>query len=145
VTLTQILKTLVTCILVISFLLVTVSAYQQHRKISALAELSDATSAIITRISVEELAYVDNNGNLHTYTIDPAKLESLSTRREFGGENFDFQVSIRYEAGGECVLGPFGLTPPDDRTIGSLAVPCVLYENAYFSPAKLSVMAWRAL
>lgn len=143
-TLTQILKTLVTCILVISFLLVTVSAYQQHRKISALAELSDATSAIATSLSIEELAFVDNDGKSHMYTIDPAKLEGLSTRREFGRENFDFQVSIRYEAGGERVLGPFGLTPPDDMTIGSLAVPCVLYENAHFLPAKLSVMAWRA-
>jgi len=144
VTLTQILKTLVTIILVISFLLVTVSAYQQHRRISALAELSDATTAIVTRLSVEELAYVDNDGNLHMYTIDPAKLEGLSTRREFGGENFDFQVSVRYEAGGERVLGPFGSTPPEDRTRGSLAVPCVIYENAHFLPAKLSVMAWRA-
>ncbi|TKJ26188.1 MAG: hypothetical protein CEE41_02830 [Hadesarchaea archaeon B3_Hades] len=143
-TLTQILKTLVTIILVISFLLVTVSAYQQHRRISALAELSDATTAIVTRLSVEELAYVDNDGNLHMYTIDPAKLEGLSTRREFGGENFDFQVSVRYEAGGERVLGPFGSTPPEDRTRGSLAVPCVIYENAHFLPAKLSVMAWRA-
>ena len=143
-TLTQILKTLVTCILVISFLLVTVSAYQQHRAISALAELSDATSAIVTRLSIEELAFVDNDGKSRMYTIDPAKLEGLSTRRELGWENFDFQVSIRYEAGGECVLGPLGLTPPDDRTIGSLVVPCVLYENAHFLPAKLSVMAWRA-
>jgi len=144
VTLTQILKTLVTCILVISFLLVTVSAYQQHRRISALAELSDATSAIVTRLSVEELAYVDNDGNLHMYTIDPAKLEGLSTRWEFGGENFDFQVSVRYESGSERVLGPFGSTPPEDRTRGSLAVPCVIYENAHFLPAKLSVMTWRA-
>jgi len=144
VTLTQILKTLVTCILVISFLLVTVSAYQQHRRISALAELSDATTAIVTRLSVEELVYVDNDGNLHMYTIDPAKLEGLSTRREFGGENFDFQVSVKYEAEGEHVLGPFGSTPPEDRAIGSLAVSCVLYENAHFLSAKLSVMAWRA-
>lgn len=143
-TLTQILKTLVTIILVISFLLVTVSAYQQHRRISALAELSDATTAIVTRLSVEELAYVDNDGNLHMYTIDPAKLESLSTRREFGGENFDFQVSVMYEARGERVLGPFGSTPPEDGTRGSFAVSCVIYENAHFLPAKLSVMAWRA-
>ena len=143
-TLTQILKTLVTCILVISFLLVTVSAYQQHRRISALAELSDATTAIVTRLSVEELAYVDNDGNLHMYTIDPEKLESFSTRREFGGDNFDFQVSVRYEARGEQVLGPFGSTPPEDKTIGSLAVSCVLCENAHFIPAKLSVMAWQA-
>jgi hypothetical protein len=142
-TLTQILKTLVTCILVISFLLVTVSAYQQHRAISGLAELSDATSAIATRLSVEELAYVDNNGKLYMYVIDPLKLEGLSTRLEFGGENFDFQVSVKYE-GGERVLGPYGSTPPDDRTIGSLALPCVLYENARFHPAKLSLTVWRA-
>ncbi len=142
-TLTQIMKTLITCILVISFLHETVSAYQQHRAISALAELSDATSAIATRLSVEELAYVDNDETLHMYTIDPAKLEGLSTRREFGGENFDFQVSVRYEVGGERVLGPYGLMPPEGKARGSLAVACVLNENDRFLPAKLEVIAWR--
>ena len=143
-TLTQIFKTLITCILVISFLMITVSAYQQHRTISALAELTDATSAIVTRLSVEELAYVDNDGKLHMYSIDPAKLESCSARWEIGGENFDFQVFVGYEAGVEHVLGPYGPAPPDDRARCSLAVPCALYENDRFLPAKLSVIAWRA-
>lgn len=142
-TLTQIFKTLITCILVISFLMITVSAYQQHRTISALAELTDATSAIVTRLSVEELAYVDNDGKLHMYSIDPAKLESCSTRWEIGGKNFDFQVSVSYEAEDENVLGPYGSTPPDDRARCSLAVACALYENGRFLPAKLSVIAWR--
>ncbi|MBA7604534.1 hypothetical protein ES703_11659 [subsurface metagenome] len=143
-TLTQIFKTLITCILVISFLMITVSAYQQHRTISALAELTDVTSAIVTRLSVEELAYVDNDEKLHMYSIDPAKLENCSTRWEIGGENFDFRVSVSYEAGGEHVLGPYGSAPPDDRTRCSLAVACALYENGRFLPAKLGVIAWRA-
>ncbi|MDH5442868.1 MAG: hypothetical protein OEX16_00995 [Hadesarchaea archaeon] len=142
--LTQILKTLATCILVISFLLVTVSAYQQYRSISALAELSDATSAIVIRLSVEELAYVDNDGKLHMYALDPAKLDNLQTRQLIGGENYDFQVSMSYEAGGEHVLGPYGSAPPDDRARCSLAVACALYENGRFLPAKLSVIAWCA-
>lgn len=143
-TLTQIFKTLITCILVISFLMITVSAYQQHRTISALAELTDVTSAIVTRLSVEELAYVDNDEKLHMYSIDPAKLENCSTRWEIGGENFDFRVSVSYEAGGEHILGPYGSAPPDDRARCSLAVACALYENGRFLPAKLSVIAWRA-
>ncbi len=142
--LTQILKTLATCILVISFLLVTVSAYQQYRSISALAELSDATSAIVIRLSVEEMAYVDNDEKLHMYSIDPAKLENCPTRWEISGENFDFRVSVSYEAGGEHVLGPYGSAPPDDRARCSLAVACALYENGRFLPAKLSVIAWCA-
>jgi len=143
-TLTQILKTLAICILVISFLLVTVSAYQQHLTISALAELTDVTSAIVTSLSVEKLAYVDNDEKLHMYSIDPAKLENCFTRLEIAGENFDFRVSVSYEAGGEHVLGPYGSAPPDDRARCSLAVACVLYENGRFLPAKLSVIAWRA-
>jgi hypothetical protein len=142
--LTQILKTLFTCILVISFLLVTVSAYQQHRTISALAELTDVTSAIVTRLSVEELAYVDNDEKLQMYSIDPAKLENCSTRWEISGKNFDFRVSVSYETGDEHVLGPYGSAPPDDRTRCSLAVACALYENGRFLPAKLSVIAWCA-
>ncbi len=143
-TLTQILKTLTTCILVISFLLVTVSAYQQHRTISALTELTDVTSAIVTRLSVEELAYVDNDEKLHMYSIDPEKLENCPTRWEIGGENFDFLVSVSYEAGSEYILGPYGLAPPEDKARCSLAVACALYEDGRFLPAKLSVIAWRA-
>ena len=142
-TLTQILKTLVTCILVISFLLVTVSAYQQHRTLSELAELSDATSSIATRLSVDELAYVDNGGKLHMYTLDPSKLEGLSAQWEIGGENFEFQVSVRYEAGGERVLGPYGSIPPEGKARCSFTVANALYENDRFLPAKLSVIVWR--
>lgn len=143
-TLTQIFKTLITCILVISFLMITVSAYQQHRTISALAELTDATSAIITRLSVEELAFVDNDRKLHMYSIDPAKLENCSTHWEIGGENFDFQVFVSYGVGGEHVLGPYGSALHDDRARCSLAVACALYENGRFLPAKLSVIVWHA-
>jgi len=92
-TLTQILKTLVTCILVISFVLLTISAYQRHRTISAIAEISDTTSAIATRLTVDELVYVDSDGNLHMYTIDPAKLDNIPTfTLEIGGTT----SAIRY-------------------------------------------------
>jgi hypothetical protein len=141
-TLTQILKALVTCILVISFVLLTISAYQRHRTISALAELSDATSAIATRLTVDELAYVDGSGRLYMYTIDSAKLDDLSTfTLEIGGDNFSYQMSVSYLGGGG---GTYGLTPPEGRTRCSLAVGCAIYEDNRFLPAKLSVIAWRA-
>lgn len=144
-TLTQILKTLVTCILVISFVLLTISAYQRHRTISALAELSDTTSAIATRLTVDELAYVDSDGNLHMYTIDPAKLDNIPTfTLEIGGDNFGYQISVSYLGEGEGTFGPYGLTPPKGRTRCSLAVGCALYQNNRFLPAKMSVIAWRA-
>lgn len=144
-TLTQILKALVTCILVISFVLLTISAYQRHRTISSLAELSDATSAIATRLTVDELAYVDGSGRLYMYTIDSAKLDDLSTFiLEIGGDNFSYQISVSYVGEDGDTYGPYGLTPPKGGTRCSLAVGCALCENNRFLPAKLSVIAWRA-
>ncbi|KUO40318.1 MAG: hypothetical protein AVW06_02610 [Hadesarchaea archaeon DG-33-1] len=146
-TLTQILKTLVTCILVITFVLVTASAYRHHRSISSLAKLSDATSTIITHLTVDELAYVDETDNSkHSYVLDPNKLENLVITTEFGGDNFEFQVMVHYKLGdGEQGLGPFGSAlPNDNKTNCSLTAACALWSSDRFLPAKLSVIAWYA-
>lgn len=146
-TLTQILKTLVTCILVITFILVTASAYRHHRSISSLAKLSDATSSIITHLAVDELVYVDEaDNNKHSYVLDPDKLENLVSTAEFGGDNFKFQVTVHYRLGDdEQELGPYGSVLPSDNTTNcSLTAACTLWSNDRFLPAKLSVIAWYA-
>jgi septation ring formation regulator EzrA len=145
-TLTQILKTLVTCILVITFILVTASAYRHHRSISSLAKLSDATSTIMTHLAVDELAYVDESDSKHSYIIDLSKLENLVFAAEFGGDNFEFQVTVNYKLGdNEQELGPYGSVLPNDNTTNcSLTAACALWSNDRFLPAKLSVIVWYA-
>jgi len=140
-TLTQILKMLVACILVITFVLVTASAYRQHRTISALAELTDATSAIVTQLAVDELAHVDETGNKYSYVLDPNMLENLTFRREIGGENFEFQISLGYQVSENNIFGP---ALPENRTNCSLVVACLLWLNDRFQLAKLGVIAWHA-
>jgi len=140
-TLTQILKMLVACILVIAFILVTASAYRQHRTTSALAKLTDATSSIVTQLAVDELAHVDETGNKHSYVLDPDKLENLTFKRKIGGENFEFQVSLGYQGSENRTFGP---APSENRTNCSLVAACSLWLNDRFQLAKLGVIAWYA-
>jgi len=140
-TLTQILKMLVACILVITFVLVTASAYRQHHTISALAKLTDAASAIVTRLAVDELAYVDETGDKYSYVLDPDKLENLTFKREVGGENFEFQVSLGYQGSENRTFGP---APPENKTNCSLIVACSLWLNDRLQLAKFGVIAWYA-
>ncbi|MDI6819889.1 MAG: hypothetical protein QMC89_03175 [Candidatus Hodarchaeaceae archaeon] len=143
--LTQILKTLVVCILAIILLLVTVSAYRQHRDISALAALSDATSAIAARLTAEELAYVDNISGKRCYILDPNGLENLTFVREIGKSKFEFQATLHYKRGGEeGTFGPYGPMPPSDEASCSLMIACSLWMNNRVLPAKLGVIAWYA-
>jgi len=140
-TLTQILKMLVACILVITFILVTASAYRQHRTTSALAELTDATSTIVAHLAVDELAHVDETGDKHSYVLDLDRLENLTFRREIGGENFEFQISLCYQGSENRTFGP---APPENRTNCSLVVACSLWLSDRFQLAKLGVIAWHA-
>jgi len=140
-TLTQILKMLVACILVITFVLVTASAYRQHRTISALAKLTDATSSIVTQLAVDELAHVDEAGNKYSYVLDQGRVENLTFRREIGGENFEFQVSLGYQGSENRTFGP---APPENRTNCSLIAACSLWSNDRLQLAKLGVIAWYA-
>lgn len=143
--LAQILKTLVVCILAIILLLVTVSAYRQHRDISALAALSDATSAIAARLAAEELAYVDNISGKRSCILDPNRLEDLTFVREIGKSKFEFQVSLHHNQGGEeGTFGPYGPVPPSDKATCSLMIACSIWMNNRVLPAKLGVIAWYA-
>jgi len=139
-TLTQILKMLVACILVITFVFVTASAYRQHRTISALAKLTDATSSIVTQLAVDELAHVDEAGNKYSYILDQGRVENLTFRREIGGENFEFQISL-FQGSENRTFGP---APPENRTNCSLVVACSLWSNDRLQLAKLGVIAWYA-
>ena len=139
--LTQILKMLVACILVITFILATASAYRQHRTISALAKLTDATSSIVTQLAVDELAHVDETGDKYSYVLDPGMLENLTFRREIGGENFEFQISLCHQGSENRTFGP---APPENRTNCSLIVACSLWSNDRLQLAKLGVIAWYA-
>ena len=139
-TLTQILKMLVACILVITFILVSASAYRRHRTISSLAKLTDATSSIVTQLAVDQLAHVDETGKKYSYALDMVRLENLKFESEIGGENFEFQISISYQGSENRRFGP---EPPENSTNCSLIVACSLWSNNRFQLAKLCVIAWR--
>ncbi|MEM2908362.1 MAG: hypothetical protein QXP65_04105 [Candidatus Hadarchaeales archaeon] len=142
--LTQVLKTLIICILVIALVLASASAYRRHRAFAELAELSDATSAIVIHLTSDKLAYVDAVGNRLNYVIDPTKFESLDFALEIGGRNLSFQVQVQDLKEDGYSFGPFGPTPPSDRATCSLAVACSLRLGGRYVPAKLSVVAWYA-
>ncbi|MCS7131919.1 MAG: hypothetical protein NZ934_04250 [Hadesarchaea archaeon] len=142
--LTQVLKTLIVCILVIALVLVSASAYRQHRAFAELAALSDATSAIVVHLTADELAYVDSLGNRLNYVIDPTKFEDLDFTLEVGGQSLSFQVQVQDLRENGYSLGPLGPAPPNDRATCSLAVACSLRLSGRNLPAKLSVVAWYA-
>ena len=130
--------------LVFTFVLLLVSAYQQYQLSAAAARLSDATSMISTRLAVEELAYVDGSGETHVYVIDPARLDVLENfRHEIGEELYEFNVSRLYKAGEERVIGPRGPPQPENKINSSLVIAVALFENGRYLPAKLKVITWR--
>ena len=142
--LTKILRTLITCLFVITFVLLVASAYQRNRAIAELAVLSDSTSSILTRLAVEELAHADGSG-VHPYVVNPLKLQALEDfELEIGGENFGFQVSVSYSELGELTLGPYGPMPPEGRTTCAISAAVALLDNGHLVPAKLKVVAWHA-
>ncbi len=141
--LTQVFKTLIVCIFAIALVLASASAYRRHRALTKLAELSDATSAIVVHLTANKLAYVDALGNKLNYVIDPTKFEDLDFTLKIGGQNFGFQVQVQDLKDGYS-LGPFGPVPPSNRETCSLAVACSLRLDGRYVPAKLSVVAWYA-
>lgn len=142
---TRILRVLMTILLVVIFILVTVSAYRESREIGAMVRLSDATSSIITRLATDDLAWIDDEGIQHGYVLDADLLENLEFERSLGGDNFAFQVSISYQAeGSENTFGPRGFEPPEGRMTCSLIVPAALRHVGGVLPARLEVVAWYA-
>ncbi len=138
---TRILRVLVTILLVVTFILVTVSAYMESREIGAMVRLSDATSSIVTRLATDDLAWTDDEGIQHSYVLDADLLEDLESERSLGGDNFAFQVSIFSQFGN---FENFGLEPPEGRMTCSLVVPASLRHVGRVTPARLEVVAWYA-
>ena len=128
--------------MVVIFIALLASAYHQYRLVSSTAALVDTTSSITNKLVLDSLAH-EEDGSVREYVIDPDKIASLDFRQEVGGENFEFQLTLRYKLG-ERVLGPHGLTPPEGRAVCAITVPVVLYENNRLEYAKLEVRVWRA-
>jgi hypothetical protein len=138
---TRILRVLVTILLVVTFILVTVSAYTESREIGAMVRLSDATSSIVTRLATDDLAWTDDEHIPHSYVLDADLLDNLESKRSLGGDNFAFQVSIFSQVKN---FENFGLEPPEGRMTCSLVVPAALRHLGGVLPARLEVVAWYA-
>ena len=64
----RIFKGFFTVLLMITFILLIVSAYQHYKSSAKLAALGDATSSIVTKLALDELAFEDQAG-VHAYVI----------------------------------------------------------------------------
>ncbi len=136
---TRILRILVTILLVVTFILVVVSAYGESREIGAMVRLSDATSSIVTRLATNDLAWTDDKGVQHSYVLNADLLERLEFKRSLGGDNFAFQVSIFSKHGD---FENFGPRPPVGRMTCSLIAPAALWHVDRVVPARLKVVTW---
>lgn len=131
-------------LLIIIFIALLVSAYNQYSLTLSTAGLVDTTSSITNKLVLDSLAH-EEAGSVQEYVIDPEKIPSLDFWQEVGGENFAFQLTLRYNPGADRVLYEnYGLEPPEGRAICAISVPVVVYENNRLEPAKLEVKVWRA-
>ena len=127
-------------LLVIIFVALLVSAYNQYNLNLSTIGLVDATTSITNHLVLYSLAH-ESGGNVQEYVIDPGKIPSLGFREEIGGENFEFQLTLSYPEG--RVLGPSGSTPPEGRAVCAFSTPVAVYENNRLEFAKLEVKVWR--
>lgn len=139
----RIFKAVLAALLIIIFIALLVSAYNQYTLTLSVAGLVDTTSSITNQLVLDSLAY-ESGGNVQEYVIDPDKITSLEFRQEVGGENFEFQLTLFYNPGEERVLGPYGPTPPEGKAVCTLSASVVMYENNRLEYAKLEVKVWRA-
>lgn len=140
----RILRVLITLILVVTFIVLTVSAYRRNQEVNSMTVLSDATSSIATKLTTKDLVWVDEEGVRHPHLLDPAKLENADKSHRLAGENFTFRTSIVYfEDNSEREIGPYGDNLPEDRMRCSLSVPVALRKPNPI-PAKLKVVVWYA-
>lgn len=137
----RILRVMATILLVVTFILAVIAAYRESREINATVRLSDATSSIVTRLTTDDLAWVDDKGIQHSYVLDAGLLGYLKFERSMGGDNFAFQVSIISRNGD---FENFGPEPPEGRMTCSLTVPAALWHIGGILPARLRVVAWYA-
>ena len=138
----RIFKSVLAALLIVIFIALLVSAYNQYSFTLSTAGLVDATTSITNHLVLDSLAH-ESGGNVQEYVIDPGKIPSLEFRQEIGGENFEFQLTLSYNPGEEQVLGPYGPTPPEGKTVATFLAPIVIYENNRLEFAKLEVKVWR--
>lgn len=139
----RLLRVLITILLVVSFFIIVFSSYNRDRRVEAMTELSDATSSIATRLTTQNLARVDADGIIHPYELNADLLDNLRFEQVLGDDNFEYQASISYLAGGEKENKiEYGPEPPGNQTISALSLPVGLYEEGIVLPAKLKVIAW---
>lgn len=139
----RIFKSIFCVFLIVTFMLMIVSAYNQYRTSAELAALGDAASSVATKLALDELAFEDRAGK-HAYVVDPAKLGELDNfTYSIGGDNYSFNVELSYRSANEVKLGPYGETPPAGGTMVSVAIPTAVYENARLLEGKLKVLTWR--
>lgn len=140
----RLLRVLITILLVVSFFIIVFSSYNRDRQVEAMSELSDATSSIATRLATQDLARVDAGGTIHPYEVNADLLDNLSFEQVLGGDNFEYQVSISYLAGGATENTDDGSEPLENQTRSALSLPVGLYKEGSVLPAKLKVIAWYA-
>ncbi|MBC7219595.1 MAG: hypothetical protein H5T49_05655 [Hadesarchaea archaeon] len=130
-------------LLAIVFLALLVSAYNQHQTVLSTAGLIDTATSITNDLVLNRLAHVEGSRRLE-YVVDVEKITSLEFKQEVGGENFSYQIEIRYNPEAEVILGPFGPSPPEGRAVSAISVPVTLYQKGRLVYAKMEVKVWRA-
>ena len=138
----RIFKAVMAALLIVVFIALLVSAYNQYSLTLSTAGLVDATTSITNHLVLDRLAH-ESGGNVQEYVIDLGKIPLLDFRQDIGGENFGFQLTLYDNRGEERVLGPYGPTPPEGRAVATFLAPVVVYENNRLEPAKLEVKVWR--
>jgi hypothetical protein len=130
-------------LLVIVFLTLLVSAYSQHQEMLATAGLIDTATTVTNNLVLNRLAFVEGY-RTREYVVDVEKISSLDFRPEVGGENFLYQITLRYNPRDETVLGPYGPSPPEGKPVSAIVVPVTLYQKGRLIYAKLEVKVWRS-
>jgi len=138
----RIFKAVVSALLVITFIALLLSAYTQYETNMSIAGLVDASSSLTNHIALNTLAY-EEGSYVKEYVVDPQKIPLLDFMQEIGGENFAFQVTLRYTAATEHVLGPYGSDPPAEKAVSSISVPVTVFDNYRFETGKMEVKVWR--
>ena len=141
----RILRIIITIFLVATFIVVTVAAYRQNQRIKSMTRLSDATTSLATRLTSQELAWVDDEGNRHPFVLDASKLDGLKRNYRLPGENLGFRASIIFlEDNSEHEIIQFSSDLPDERMRCSLSLPATIRLERGIRPAKLKVISWFA-
>ncbi len=138
----RIFKAVISALLVIIFLGLLVSAYSNYQTLISVAGLVDASSSVANHLVINELVYEDATGP-REYIVNPLKLQQIAFTQEIGGDNFSYQIYLKYGLGTEKVLGPYGPEVPT-KAVASLTVPVVVAENYRFEAGKLEMKIWRS-